>query len=337
VLIFAIAGVVLRLWDWSSQTLLDDEWHALNFVLNRSFIDVVFQQGLGANSIPVNIYSWLVLHVTGWSEPLLRLPSVAAGIAALVLIPLLVSRIWGNSVACITSALLAVSPVVIFYSRISRPYSPAMLLATVSILLTFSWLKDACRRDLLLSALSGSLAIYYHLYAAIPVGVPLLAVLVATVLPKGSNFGLSVEHKQPFRHILPAAVMMIVILGLLVVVPNLLNPWWSHGIHNMDHANRQTAITVLSLISGTNNGILSFLTLTLLLTGFVRMFLQSRVAGSAVILSFAIFTIIMANTTQDGAHAGIQVARYGITFFPLAFIAIALALVWIGDFIWKKL
>jgi hypothetical protein len=35
----------------------------------------------------------------------------------------------------------------------------------------------------------------------------------------------------------------------------------------------------------------------------------------------------MATNTQDGTHAGIQVARYGITFFPLSFMGIAVALV----------
>lgn len=331
-----VLGGYLRFWHLSSQALLDDEWHALNFVLNRSFTDVLIQQGLGANSIPVNIYSWLILHSTGWSEPLLRIPSIVSGIAALIVIPLLVHRIWGNSVACITAALLAVSPVVIFYSRITRPYAPAMFLATVSILLIFSWLNTAKRRDLLLSVICGSLAIYYHLYAVIPVGIPFVVALVAAILPKRSGFGLKEIHEKPLQHILQAAAVMIVIVGLLVVVPNVLNPWWSEGIHNVDHANRQTAITVLSLISGTNNGILMVLTLGLLLTGFARLIVHARIAGSAIILSFVIFALIMSITTQDGAHAGIQVARYGITFFPLAFITIAVALAWIGDLLRAK-
>lgn len=335
--VFFVLGTLLRSWEWSSQILLDDEWHALNFVLTRSFTDVVIQQGMGANSIPVNIYSWLVLHTTGWSEPLLRLPSLIAGIAALIVIPLLIRRIWGNSVACIFAAMLAVSPVVIFYSRITRPYAPTMFLATVSILLTFSWLKNARRSDLLLSAFSGSLAIYYHLYAFIPVSVPLLSTIVAAILPKNSAFGLTTKHKEPLGHILQAAVIMIVIVGLLVVVPNVINPWWANNaIHSMDHANQQTAITLISLISGTNNTILMILTAILLLIGFVRMFLLTRIAGSAIILSYAIFALIMGNTTQDGAHAGIQVVRYGITFVPISFISIALAIVWIGETLREK-
>ena len=332
-ILFVVLGIILRGWYWSSQILLDDEWHALNFVFNRSFIDVFMQQGVGANSIPVNVYSWILLHTTGWSEPLLRLPSIVAGISALIVIPLLVRRIWGNSVACVTTALLAVSPVVIFYSRIMRPYAPAMLLAAASALLTLVWMNEGRRRDLLLSALCGSLAIYYHLYTAIPVGVPLLVALVAAIKPIGEHFGLTLESKSPFSDLMMAAGVMASIDGLLVVIPNVLNPWWSHDIHGMDHANLQTAVTVLSMISGTRNAFLMTIILGLLLAGLIVIVQRSRIMGVAIVLSFFIFSLVMATTTQDGAHAGIQVARYGITFLPLSFVAIAVAAVWIGEYL----
>ncbi len=324
-------GVVLRLWHWSSQILLDDEWHALNFVLNRSLIDVFMQQGLGANSIPVNVYCWIILHTAGWSEPLLRLPSIVAAISTLIVIPVMARRIWGNSVACVATALFAVSPIVIFYSRIMRPYAPVMLLAMSSILFTLIWMKEGKRRDLMLSALCGSLAIYYHLYAAIPVGVPLLVAFVAALKPVGRRLGLTLGSKSPFTDVLVAGGIMAVIDGVLVVIPNVLNPWWSRGIHNIDHANLDTVVTVMSFISGTRNPLLMIIALGLLLVGLVVMVHRSRVIGAAIVLSFLTFTIVMATTTQDGTHAGIQVARYGITYLPLSFVAIAVALVWIGE------
>jgi len=326
-----LPGAFLRLWHWSSQIILDDEWHALNFVFNRSFLDVFLQQGMGANSIPVNVYSWIIMNTTGWSEPLLRLPSLVAGISALIVIPMLVRRIWGNSIACVFAALLAVSPVVIFYSRIMRPYAPAMLLATASVLLTLIWMQEGRRRDLLISAVCGSLAIYYHLYTAIPVGVPFLVALVAAIKPASHRFGLILASKKPFSNILMAGGIMTVIDGLLVVIPNVLNPWWSHGIHDMDKANLQTAVTVLSLISGTRNLVLMTIIMGLFLFGLVVIVRRSRILGIAIVLPFIMFSLVMAVTTQDGSHAGIQVARYGITFFPLSFVAIAVAVVWIGE------
>jgi len=328
---FILTGVSLRLWNWSSQILLDDEWHALNFVLTRSFRDVFLQQGLGANSIPINVYSWIVLHTTGWSEPLLRLPSMVSGIAALFVIPLLVKRIWGHSVACVTTALLAISPIAIFYCRIMRPYAPVMFLAMSSILFTLIWMKEGKRRDLMFSALFGSFAIYYHLYAAIPVGVPLIVAFIASLRFVGPRLGLTLGSKRPFTDVLWAGCVMVVLDGALVVFPNVLNPWWMHGIHNIDRATMDTLVTVLRLISGTRNPFLVAIAIGLLLIGLIVMVVKSRTIGVAITLSFALFSAVMATTTQDGAHAGIQVARYGITFIPLSFVAIAVALVWVGE------
>lgn len=334
--ILVLTGVILRLWHLSSQIPLDDEWHALNFVINRSFTDVLLQQGLGANSIPVNVYAWLVLHTTGWSELLLRFPSIVAGVAALIVIPLLARNIWGNPVACVTTALLAVSPLVIFYSRVMRPYAPVMLLAMASILLTLLWQKDGRRRNLLLSALCGSLAIYYHLYAAIPVGVPLCVTFVAALKPLGRRLGLTLKSTTPFTDIFMAGGIMAVVDGVLVVVPNVLNPWWSRGIHNIDRADLDTVVTVLSHISGTRNPLLMAVVVGLMVVGLAVMIHRSRVAGVTVAATFFIFILVMAMTTQDGSHAGIQIARYGITYFPLAFVTMAVALVWIGEALGAK-
>jgi len=323
-------GIFLRIWQWPSQILLDDEWHALNFVFDRSLFDVFLQQGLGANSIPVNVYTWLLLHTVGWSEPLLRLPSLVAGISALIIIPLLVKRVWGGPVACITVALLAVSPVIIFYSRIMRPYAPAMLLATTSVLLTLIWVKEGKRMILVVSALSGAAAIYFHLYTAIPVGVPMLVSLLASAKPFAKRLGLVLASKKPFTDLLIAGGLFAVIDGLLVVVPNVLNPWWSQ-VQGIGHANLDTALTVVSLVSGTRNPVLIACVVLLLLYGFVAMIRMARTVGVAVFMTFFVFCLVMATNTQDGTHAGIQVARYGITFFPLSFMVIAVALVRMAD------
>jgi hypothetical protein len=331
---FFLAGSFLRLWHWSSQVLLDDEWHALGFVSDRTLPDVILQQGMGANSIPVNIYTWLLLHTTGWSESLLRLPSLIAGLAALYLIPFLVRRLWGGRVAVVTAALLAASPVVIFYTRNTRPYAPAMLFATLSVLLTLAWLQQGRRRDLLLSALCGSCAVYYHLYAVIPVCVPFGVAAVAAI-PPGRWFGLTAASTRPLRDILLAGGTLAAITGMTVVLPNLLNPWWSHGIHGKDHASLETAWVLLSLLAGTSNGLLKLLALVCLLSGLVLLVRKSRTMGAALLLPFLLFALAMSLTTQDGSHAGIQVARYGIAFFPLSFAAIAVALVTAGDFLQK--
>ena len=321
--LFVVLGAALRLWGWPAQALLDDEWHALNFVLGKSFLGVLLCQGMGANSIPVNIYSWLLLHTVGWSEPLLRLPSTLAGIAGLVLLPLLAVRLWGRTVALVFAALLAVAPVTIFYSRVARPYAPVMLLAAASVLLTLLWLRDHRRRDVVLAALCGVVAIYYHLHAVIPVG---LALAVASCHVLAARWKLLRQPMPPLADVWLAGVLMAVPGVLLVVLPNLLDPWWAHGIHGVDRATTDTAFTVLGLFAGTPVLALQLLLGLLALLGWLRILVQSRPLGLTLGVPFAAFALAMALSTQDGAHAGIQVARYGIAFFPLAYLLVAVAL-----------
>lgn len=324
-------GIFLRIWQWPAQILLDDEWHALNFVSNRSLFEVFLQQGLGANSIPVNVYTWLLLHTVGWSEPLLRLPSLLAGCFTVIVIPLLAKRLWGSSVGLVAAALTATSPVLIFYSRVARPYGPVMLFASASVLLTICWLREGRRRDLALSATCGFIAVYYHLYAAIPVVMPLLVATVASVNAPARLLGFSVASARPFRDLLPVGAVMAAATGFFIVLPNLLNPWWSGGIHGRDQATMDTLLTVLGHLAGTHLFLLKVLMALLALAGLALLLKRERTVGLALLLPLALFSIAMALSTQEGAHAGIQVSRYGIAFFPLLFVAIAVAVVRSGE------
>lgn len=325
--LFMLSGMSLRLWHWSSQLFLDDEWHAFNFVMDRSFREVVFQHGMGANSIPVNIWFWLTLHTIGWSEIILRLPSMVAGIMAMIILPLLVKRLWGTTVSLIFAALLAVSPIVIFYSRVDRPFSPAMLFGTASFLLTLLWIRDGHRREILISVIAGFIGIYYHLYTAIPVGFPLIITAIAAFKPLSKHFGIGVHSKKPWPILWSAAGIMLGLLGVFVVTPNVLDPWWM-GVQGMSRANWGTFITFTEFIVGTARYNLSLAAFVLIPLGSILLIIRNRTQGITFITPLIVFFAVIANYTQDGAHAGIQAARYGIVIFPLCFIAIAIALEW---------
>lgn len=321
---FAVFGAVLRLWGWPAQVLLDDEWHALNFVIGKPLIEVLFHQTLGANSLPVNLYESLLLHTVGWSEPLLRLPSLLAGIAAVVVIPLLGARLWGRAVGLVAAALLAVAPAAIFYSRVARPYAGVMLFGGAAVLLALLWLRDHRRRDVVLASLCGVAAVWGHLSAIVPVGIP-FALVVWLILWR---------RPGPGRQLLPgaadlwiAAGIVVAVGGPLVVLPNVLEPWWTKGIHGVDGATIDTALTVMGLVAGSTVRSLQAAVVALAAAGWFLVWRGSRLEAAALGAPFAVFAVAMSLSTQEGAHAGIQVARYGITFFPLTYLLVALAVV----------
>ncbi|MEW6272010.1 MAG: hypothetical protein AB1689_22235, partial [Thermodesulfobacteriota bacterium] len=87
-------GAALRLWGIGRQVLVDDEWHALHEVLQRSYADFVLDDGwtpAGDHySAPYALLFEALADGPGLSELAMRLPSLVAGIALPVVLPLLV-------------------------------------------------------------------------------------------------------------------------------------------------------------------------------------------------------------------------------------------------------
>ena len=109
---------------------------------------------------------------------MLRLPSLACGLLCVLIGPLLAWNIIGPRRAAWLALLLAISPLLIFYSRICRPYSAVAFLGFAAILLAARWMKSGDRRSALLFVGTGVLAIYFHLFAVVTVAAPVLAAFV---------------------------------------------------------------------------------------------------------------------------------------------------------------
>jgi hypothetical protein len=103
----------------------------------------------GATCIPLNFYDWLLGATIGWSEFMLRLPSLICGLLCVLICPLLARKLIGTRRAVLLGFLLAISPTLIFYSRISRPYSAVALLAFAAVLFAARWMQSGGFRSVL--------------------------------------------------------------------------------------------------------------------------------------------------------------------------------------------
>ncbi|HEY3490941.1 MAG TPA: hypothetical protein VGK27_12595 [Candidatus Deferrimicrobiaceae bacterium] len=308
-------GAWLRCWHLGGQLLLDDEWHALNFVQGKDFLGVLFGQGLGANSIPVNLWAWILLKTSGWSELGLRLPSLVAGIAAVVVIPLLVRRLSGGFVWIAVAAAMAVSPVLVFYSRVARPYAPACLFGAASVLLAAIWMKERKTWQSHVGVLSGALAVWWHLYSVIPVGSALLVTL-ALACRSDYRAGETALRGYVSRYLAPV-LLFVVPLAVLVGIPNVLNPWWLGVFSAGERATAGTLWEVFRLGFGTGSAFLVVFCLGLLLRGWMALYAKERPLFLVLGAGFALYFVVAALNRQDGSHTAIQVVRYGIVYLPL--------------------
>ena len=123
---FAI-GAFLRLDQFAAQVLLDDEWHAVHQVMTRSPSAFIADFGHADYGIPIALYDWVLVHTIGLSETAMRMPMMVAGLATIVLLPLAVARRVGHEAALALAFLLALSPPLVAYSQIARPYAITLL------------------------------------------------------------------------------------------------------------------------------------------------------------------------------------------------------------------
>jgi len=314
-------GVFLRLYGLSGQILLDDEWHSPNFVLDKSFFDVLFTHGMGANCIPQNLINWVWLHTVGWSEFTLFLPSVLCGIAGLLVFPLLVSRLAGRTVAIFFSWLFAISPCVIFYSRIVRPYAMVLFFGFLALLCLALWTRAGRRRQLAAYVLAGFVAIYFHLYAALPVLVPLAALLVPVLYRRQAPADAPWISAKPM---LLAGLAMAILLAIFLGPAHWRNPWWLQALAR-DRVTAAGLWDFLSLLAGTG-----FLPGKLIFAALAGSGLRAWLArdfrvGILWVSVWTAFLLLLIFATQDGMHAGIQIARYNIVLFPVAMLLVAYA------------
>ena len=137
-----VAGAWLRYYQLGLQILVEDEWHALHKILRSGFADIYSSFGRSDHSIPLALYDrWLMLH-GGLTEWTMRMPMFAAGIALLAVAPLMVRRDADRATRALWVGLLAVSPLLVYFSKIARPYSITVLAAFVAVVAVRRWWHD---------------------------------------------------------------------------------------------------------------------------------------------------------------------------------------------------
>lgn len=210
-------GIFLRCWQLGDQILLDDEWHALHKLLHADAHDIATHLGLADYSIPLTLYyRFLYLH-GGLAEWGMRLPMLIAGIGLIALAPWLLRRHASPATLALWTALIAISPFMVYHSRTARPYALTTLLVFVAVIAFREWwTRDTARvRWAALYIVCAFLAGWLHLIT-----------LPFTLLPF-IFCGIVALYERAWRGVaalcaLGIALAVPLLLGLL---PPLLNDW----------------------------------------------------------------------------------------------------------------
>ncbi|HYU32670.1 MAG TPA: glycosyltransferase family 39 protein [Thermoanaerobaculia bacterium] len=168
-------GLVPRLWNLPAQVLSDDEMHTVRAALGMRVPEILTTYQLVDNCIPLTAL-WRAALDAGVrpSEMVLRLPALLSGALLLAVAPWWAARRTGRGTALALAALLAISPGLVFYSRIARSYAPIVLLGFGAVAAFEAWWRRPSWRKGSLYVVLAAGATWFHLGAATCVVAPFL-------------------------------------------------------------------------------------------------------------------------------------------------------------------
>jgi hypothetical protein len=320
-----LTGFFLRWYLLKDQVFADDEWHGLYYVIGKSPVWLLTHFSIpGATCIPLNFYSWALGASVGWSEMMLRLPSLICGLLCVLVIPLLAKDIIGPRRAAWLALLLAISPTLIFYSRICRPYSAVVFFGFSALLLAARWMQTGGLRNGIFFAVAGALAIYFHLFAIVTVAAPVLAAIIYFLrayllkIPKAGLTG------PPLRHWIVVAAVMAGLSAILLL------PALIHSLHGTFFTialagtfKLRSLPQAAMLISGTGQPVLAALFWIALIAGAVGQCHRNPRFGWMLVSLYPLYALALIVSRPESVQAPIVLVRYSISLVPVSLLFVA--------------
>jgi hypothetical protein len=320
-----LVGLALRAVGLRGQILTGDELHSVHGALAMPVSQILRTWTFGDADYCVPLtasYRWLMDQGVVFSEVGFRLPSLLAGVAAIALLPWLAAPRLGRRGAIAFAWLLAVSPMLVFYSRIVRSYMPAVLAAGIAIALFDRWRQRRRGIDAIGYVLSGAAAVYLHLGAAPLVLAPLVhAALRAAPQPR---------RIQEWTGLLWPALAIGITIGALLLPAQESLLEVLRDKRDGDLPSLATWIGVLRLQLGTRDWIIGLLALALLFRGGFELWrTQPDFLGYlATLLAAQVIGLLL--LAPDRMQERAILNRYLLVSLPilLAFVSVGLATPW---------
>jgi hypothetical protein len=315
-----LAGAGLRLWQLPDQVLFDDEWHALHKAIATGFRGILTSFGIADHSIPLTAYYHGIMRFDGeLSEWKMRFPLLAAGVVMIAFIPWLMRPFTQPAERLLAGGLLAVSPLMIQFSRQARPYTLAVVLAWVALMAFWHWWHGRHRAWAAAYVACTALAAW------------LLPVTLAFTLSPFLYFGLQ-SLLTLYRDRAPGGLYRLTGLGLVTLVPLLvlLGPPVYYdfgalsskaGVHTVTPL---TAWVALELFMGASNALVAIVWIGLAcLGGYLLVRRSAPLAAYFGFVTLAAGVVIM-STDAAWIHHALVLARYLLPLQPLLLALVAI-------------
>jgi len=173
-----VLAAVLRFATLGVQAYHHDEIVTASRVLRGSFWHAMDAVGFSESAPPLYYaLAWVWTQLTGTGEFGLRSLSALAGVATVPVAYLAGIELRGRRAGLLAAALVAVNPMLLWYSQEARAYALLALLCTVSLLYCLRALRTGERRDFVLWGVASGLALATHYFAVFPIAAEALWLL----------------------------------------------------------------------------------------------------------------------------------------------------------------
>jgi len=147
-----------------------DEIVTASRVLRGDFVHAMEAVGFSESAPPLYYaLAWLWTQLTGTGEVGLRSLSALAGVVTVPVAYLLGAELRDRRAGLVAAALVAVNPMLLWYSQEARGYALLALLTALAALCFVRALDGAGRRDLVLWGVFSALALATHYFAIFPI------------------------------------------------------------------------------------------------------------------------------------------------------------------------
>jgi len=163
------AGAALRFATLGVQSYHHDEIVTASRVLRDGFWHAMDAVGFSESAPPLYYaLAWAWTQVTGTGEFGLRSLSALAGVATIPVAYLIGAELRGRRTGVVAAALVAVNPMLLWYSQEARAYALFALLTSLSLLYFVRVLDRGARRGAIAWGIAGALALATHYFAVFP-------------------------------------------------------------------------------------------------------------------------------------------------------------------------
>lgn len=319
-ILITILGAMPRIYGLQEQLLAGDEWHAIHNALYNGYTTIFCSLGMGSVSIPDSLYYKIAIDTVGLTDVVVRLPPLVVGILIIFVLPYLLRPVWGQFTAALFACLLALSPMLILYSRFARPYGIMVLCGFVSVTLFHRWWFTGIRRYSILYVVLSTVTAYYLIIAIPFLLSPFLYFFVRIFFETDKNWWHSLRRLLGVA--ISTAIPIIILLG--VPLSTSFSDLKKLSAHASSAITIETLTGTLSIFTGKGNPGLILCMGLLIIVGIMGNY---RKANSyllyILVLSMVqiVFIIMVKPVAGNGPHI---FARYVLLVLPVLLLMVAI-------------